>query len=136
MDLNWAAHMLGPGEEQSAVPNQSASGVPNQAEQNQEADEHIKEQQAEVAQPPGNVAYSELSLQHHCKHHPPVKIKGLRLLSQLLQGNAGVGPEGHVRYESHQLVQLALQLLDDGHVVCLLLEGRLQLDQVLLHRLV
>lgn len=35
-----------------AVPNQGAPGVTDQAKQNQEADEHVKQQQAEVPQPP------------------------------------------------------------------------------------
>lgn len=61
MDLNSAADMLETGDEQSALPNQSASGVPNQAKQNQEADEHIKQQQAEVPQPPGNGPYLDSS---------------------------------------------------------------------------
>lgn len=37
------------------VPNQSASGVTNQAEEHQEANEYIKEQQSQVPQPPVSV---------------------------------------------------------------------------------
>lgn len=50
----------------------------------------------------------------------PVPIIQLNLHSQLLQGDVGVAPEGNLHHLPDQLVQLALQLLDDGQVVCVL----------------
>lgn len=50
----------------------------------------------------------------------PVPVIQLNLDGQLLQGDVGVVPEGNLHHLPDQLVQLALQLLDDGQVVCVL----------------
>lgn len=64
-----------------------------------------------------------IMLKCHILEHLPVEVKDLGLVGQVLQGNISVGPEGNINHQPHQLVQLALQLLNDGHVVRLLLEG-------------
>lgn len=66
----------------------------------------------------------------------PVPIIQLDLDGQLIQGDVCVVPEGNLRHLPDQLLQLALQLLDDGQVVRMLRILLLKLLQVVLHRLV
>ena len=66
----------------------------------------------------------------------PVPVIELDVDSQLLQGDAWVGPEGDLPHLPDQLAQLALELLHDGHVVRVLTVALLQLLQVVITRLV
>lgn len=66
----------------------------------------------------------------------PVPVKQLNVDGQLLQGDVGVVPEGNLHHLSDQLVQLSLQLLDDGQVVRMLRILALKLLQIVIYRLV
>lgn len=66
----------------------------------------------------------------------PVPVIQLNLDGQLLQGDVAVVPEGDLHHLSDQLVQLALQLLDDGQVVRVLRILGLKLLQIVVYRLV
>lgn len=50
----------------------------------------------------------------------PIPIIQLDLDGQLIQGDVCVVPEGNLHHLPGQLLQLALQLLDDGQVVRML----------------
>lgn len=66
----------------------------------------------------------------------PVPVVKLDAFSQLIQGGAGVGPEGDVSHLSDKLSQLALEFLHDGHVVCVHAVLLLQIPEVSIHSLV
>lgn len=66
----------------------------------------------------------------------PVPIIQLNFNSELVQGDVGVVPEGNLHHLSDQLVQLALQFLDDRQVVCMLRVLALKLLQIVLYSLV
>lgn len=70
----------------------------------------------------------------HCPS--PVPVVELYLDGQVLQGDVGVTPEGDLRHLFHQLIQLALQLLDDRQVVCVLGILALKLLQTVVYSLV
>lgn len=50
----------------------------------------------------------------------PVPVIQLNLDGQPLQGDVAGVPEGNRHHLSDELIELALQLLDDGQVVCML----------------
>lgn len=79
---------------------------------------------------------SVMSLYIHVLFVSPVPVVQLDLDGQLLQGDVGVLPEGDVPHLPDQLVQLALQLLDDGQVVGVLRVLALELLQIAFYRLV
>lgn len=66
----------------------------------------------------------------------PVPVIELNVDSQLLQGDVGAVPEGNLHHLSDQLLQLALQLLDDRQVICVLCILALKLLQIVFYRLV
>ena len=66
----------------------------------------------------------------------PVPVVQLNVDGQLLQGDVAVVPEGDLHHLSDQLVQLALQLLDDGQVVLMQRILGLKLLQIVVYRLV
>lgn len=68
-------------------------------------------------------------------HLSPVPVVELDVDSQLLQGDVSVAPEGDLHHLPHQLIQLALHLLDDRQIVCVLGVLALQLPQTAIHRL-
>lgn len=66
----------------------------------------------------------------------PVPVIQLNRDGQFLQGDVGVVPEGNLHHLPDQLIQLALQLLDDGQVVRLLCVLSLKLLQIVFYGLV
>lgn len=66
----------------------------------------------------------------------PVPVIQLNRDGQFLQGDVGVVPEGNLHHLPDQLIQLALQLLDDGQVVRLLCVLALKLLQIVFYGLV
>lgn len=66
----------------------------------------------------------------------PVPVIQLNLDGQFLQGDVCVVPKGNLHHLPDQLLQLALQLLDDGQVVRMLRILALKLLQIVVYRLV
>lgn len=66
----------------------------------------------------------------------PVPVIQLNLGGHLFQGDVAVVPEGNLHHLPDQLLQLALQLLDDRQVVCMLRVLGLKLLQIVIHCLV
>lgn len=66
----------------------------------------------------------------------PVPVVKFNLPSKLIQGDVRVFPEGNLHHLSDQLIQLALQLLDDRQVVCMLSILALKLLQIVINCLV